>query len=224
MYGWAVNWQQVMRYGLLSSLRRGFGRLDRRILLAGYIYLITLFVSSGVMMSTIALHLRQRWGVDVTLNGVVIGVGSLAGMLLAMRALAGMLAGPVAGTLSDYLRDRWPVIRIGILLGVAGFSVLALLVDVWAVPTGVALVALSAGTLATALVALVGDLASPEQKGVTIGGLATAGDVGSAAGPFVAYALVVSLELRWLYLLCAVALASALLATVGQGKARLAKV
>ncbi len=215
---WASTWRQVLHDGPFGTIRQGLSHVDRRILLAGYIYLVTLFVGSGVMMSTIALYLGQRWGADITLNGVVIGVASLAGMLLAMRAFAGMLAGPLAGTLSDYLRDRWPVIRGGILLGVAGFLTLALFVDVWAVPTGVALVALSAGTLATALVALVGDLANAEQKGLTIGGIATAGDIGSAAGPFVAYALLATLDLRWIYLLCALALASTLLATVGQGK------
>ena len=215
---WASAWCQVPQSGLLGSIRWAVGLVDRRILLAGYIYSVALFVSSGVMMSTIALYLGQRWGTNVSLNGVAIGVSSLAGMLLAMRAFAGMLAGPLAGAFSDRLRDRWPVIRVGILLGAAGFVTLALLLQVWAVPAGVALVALSAGALATALAALMGDLAKADQKGRTIGGLATAGDIGSTAGPFVAYALLAILDLRWIYLLCALALASSLLATVGQGK------
>jgi MFS family permease len=86
------------------------------------------------------------------------------------------------------------------------------------VPLGVALVALSSGTLATSLAAIVGDLAKADQKGLTIGGLATAGDIGSAAGPLVAFALVAFLDLRWIYLLSALALASAMLVTVGKGR------
>ena len=48
-----------------------------------------------------------------------------------------------------------------------------------------------------------------------MGAMATAGDIGSATGPLVAYALASALDLRWVYLLCAVLLASCLLATLG---------
>jgi len=47
-----------------------------------------------------------------------------------------------------------------------------------------------------------------------MGIMATAGDMGSATGPLVAYALASFLALRWVYLLCAGLLALALLATV----------
>jgi MFS family permease len=211
-------WQKGLRDGLSGILRSPMAQADLRILRAGCIYLVTLFVSSGIMMSTLSLYLRQRMGESISLNGVVVGVASLAGIMLAIRALAGMLAGPLSGTVSDFLPSRWPVIRGGILLGVAGFAVLAMPVRVWAAAVGVVLVALSAGALATALYAVVGDLAIPAQKGRTMGALATAGDIGSATGPFVAYALIATLDLRWVYLLCALALALALLATVGRGK------
>ena len=190
-------------------------RVDRRILLAGYIYLVTFFVSNGVLMSTISLYLGQRWGESISLNGVAIGVSSLAGVLLALRALLGIVAGPAAGILSDRLGDRWPVARGGILLGVSGFLILSLLPSIWAVPGGVVLVSLSAGSLIAVLAALVGDLAANDRPGITMGGLATAGDIGSATGPLLAYALATILDLRQIYLLCAVALASGLLATVG---------
>jgi MFS family permease len=190
-------------------------RVDRRILLAGYIYLVTFFVSNGVLMSTISLYLGRRWGESISLNGVAIGVSSLAGVLLALRALLGIVAGPAAGILSDRLGDRWPVARGGILLGVSGFLILSLLPSIWAVPGGVVLVSLSAGSLIAVLAALVGDLAANDRPGITMGGLATAGDIGSATGPLLAYALATILDLRQIYLLCAVALASGLLATVG---------
>ena len=83
-------------------------------------------------------------------------------------------------------------------------------------PAGVALVALGAGALITVLPALVGDLAATGRRGITIGGLATAGDIGSATGPLVAYALALVLDLPWIYLLCAIALTTGLLATIGQ--------
>jgi DHA1 family inner membrane transport protein len=190
---------------------------DRRMLLAAMIYLVTFFVNGGVLMSTVGLYLGQRWGTSVSLAGVVIGVASLAGVMLALRALLGVVAGPVAGALSDRLPSRWPVVCGGLLLGVVGFLTLALPSGVWTVVLGVALVALSAAGLLTALAAIVGDMARSDRPGTTMGALATAGDIGSATGPLVAYALAAAFDLRWVYLLCAVLLALALVATLFKG-------
>jgi MFS family permease len=211
-------WGVVQRQRL-AGLAAAWRQVDRRILLAAYIYLVTFFVNGGVLMSTISLYLGQRWGASISRNGVVIGVASLAGLMLALRALLGMLAGPLAGVASDRLHNRWPVVRIGLLLGMAGFGLLALPGGLWTILIGVALVALSAGGLITALYALVGDLATKERQGITIGGLATAGDIGSATGPLVAYALAAVFDLRWVYLLCVVVMASGLIATLGQRRA-----
>ena len=192
-------------------------RLDWRILAASYIYLVVLFVNSGVLMSTISLYLEQRWGATIPIGARAIGVASLGGILLAVRSALGIVAGPVAGIVSDRVGNRWPIVRGGLLLGSAGFIVLALLASVGSVPVGVALISLSAGALAATVTALVGDLAEGDRQSLTMGGLATAGDIGSALGPVFAFALAVVLDLRWVYLVCAVALISGLLATLGQG-------
>jgi MFS family permease len=204
----------------LATLLGVWRHVDRQTVQAGYVYLVTLFVSAGVLVSTIGLYLGERWGTDVTLGSRAIGVASLTGMMLALRAVLGVLAGPPAGLLSDRLHDRWPVVRGAILLGTGGFLILGLSDGVWAVPAGVATVSLAAGALITVLAALVGDRARGKRQGVTMGGLATAGDIGAATGPLLAYALVVWLDLRWVYLLCAVVLVSALIATVGHRTTR----
>lgn len=67
---------------------------------------------------------------------------------------------------------------------------------------GVALGAVSGGAALATLAACVGDLAPPGRQGVVMGAYATAGDVGSMAGPFLAFALLSVVELRWVYLLC----------------------
>ena len=206
-----IGW--VKPADLVGVLRR----VDWRILAASIIYLVVLFVNSGVLMSTISLYLEQRWGTTVTMGARAIGVASLGGLLLALRSAVGIFAGPVAGLLSDRIGDRWPVVRVGLLLGSAGFVTLAFLASVGAVPLGVALISLSAGALATSLTALVGDLAERRRQSLTMGGLATAGDIGSALGPVFAYGLAVALDLRWVYLACALALSMGLLATLGQG-------
>jgi MFS family permease len=89
----------------------------------------------------------------------------------------------------------------------------------WAVPLGVILVSLCTGTLVTVVAALIGDWAVPSRQGLAVGALATAGDIGAAAGPLLAYPLAVVFDLRWVYLLCALALGSGLLVTLGRRSA-----
>ena len=201
----------------LSDLLGTLKRIDWRILSASYIYLVVLFVNSGVLMSTISLYLERRWGASIPIGATTIGVASLGGLLLALRSALGIVAGPVAGIVSDRIGDRWPVVRGGLLLGSVGFVVLALLASIGAVPVGVALISLSAGALAASVTALVGDLAEKRRQSLTMGGLATAGDIGSALGPVFAYGLAVAFDLRWVYFACALALGSGLLVTIGQG-------
>lgn len=177
-----------------------------------YIYLMTFFASNGVVMSTISLYLKQNFGHEILLGNAVVGVASLGGLLLAMRSLIGMMAGPISGHLSDRGGNRWPLVQGGIITGGIGFAILIVGRNIWTVPLGVALIALSTGALLTNLAALTGDLAASDRQGRAIGGLATAGDVGSAAGPLLAYALVSLIDLRWVYLLCSLAFASSLLA------------
>ncbi len=208
--GGDATWPRISLSGAVRTLRD----LDRQLLLAAYLYFAVFFVSNGVLMSTISLFLGQHWGSGIRVDGVFVGVASLAGVLLALRALLGIVSGPLAGIISDRLQSRWPVARFGIMLGIAGFVVLVLQAGLLSLSAGVSLVSLSSGALIAVVAAIVGDLALRSQRGVSIGGLATAGDIGSALGPLVAYGLALLLDLRWVYLGCAALLATGLLATL----------
>jgi len=72
-----------------------------------------------------------------------------------------------------------------------------------AILAGIALAAAASGGIQTLTTALTGDLVSQEQRGRAIGLLHTAGDLGSAIGPPVAYALLPWLTLAGVYGLCA---------------------
>ncbi len=205
---------------MFTELAGALRQMDRRLLLVGFLYFMIFFVSNGILMSTISLYLGQQWGSTIRLAAVTVGVASLAGVMLALRASLGIVAGPLSGALSDWLGDRWPVVRVSILVGAAGFLCLALVSGLWAVPVGVGLVSISAGGLMAVLVALVGDLVTGQRQGITVGSLAAAGDLGSASGPLLAYALAVSMDLRLVYLFCAAALAVGLFATIGQRSGR----
>ena len=63
--------------------------------------------------------------------------------------------------------------------------------------------AVSAGAALAALAAYVGDATPPGKQGVIMGAYAAAGDIGSTAGPVLAFALVSVMDVRWVYAFCA---------------------
>jgi MFS transporter, DHA1 family, multidrug resistance protein len=215
--------QQLDRNGHRSrpSVARLFGmvqRMDRQMWAVAFLSLSIFLVSNGVLMSTISLYLAQRWGTSISLGSLTVGVSSVAGAMLSMRAALGVVSGPVAGTVSDRLRDRWPVVVVAILIALSGFAILTQPVSVLLAFAAVMLVASGAGALIAVLAALVGDRVAGDRPGVAMGALATAGDIGSAIGPLVGYALAVRLDLRWVYLLCAAILGAGLAIALRQGQ------
>ncbi|HID62733.1 MAG TPA: MFS transporter [Anaerolineae bacterium] len=167
-----------------------------------WLFLITQFAGEGVVFSTISLLLRQRFGQNVALGSLMLGVASASGALLALRSLLASAVGPLAGHLSDTYTGRWPVIVGSLVAGIVGFGLLAFAASPGAIVLGVALGAASGGAALATLAAQVGDLTPPGREGVVMGAYATAGDVGSMAGPFLAFALLLVVDLRWIYLLC----------------------
>jgi MFS family permease len=205
----------------LQDLPRATREVDREVLRARYAYFLVYFVNSGILMSTLSLYVQDRWGTGIPLGGQVLGVATAAGVMLAIRPIAAMVAGPLAGVLSDRLqgsgwrglgsRGRWPVIGLGLLMGIIGFLLLGMRPDLGLSVLGIALVAAGAGASIACIAALSGDLAQRARPGAAMGSMAAAGDIGSAAGPLVAYALLPRMGLSYLYLLCAVVMVSGLL-------------
>jgi MFS family permease len=79
----------------------------------------------------------------------------------------------------------------------------------------------SVGSVQALVTALTGDLVGQAQRGRAVGLLHTVGDLGSAMGPPVAYALIPWIELQGVYLLCAGLFAAGLaLALLFQLRAR----
>jgi MFS family permease len=180
-------------------------RAKRGLLTAAGLFLIIQFAGEGLVLSTASLLLQQRFGSRITLGSLALGVASAGGILLALRSLLASAIGPPAGHLSDGQTGRWPVIAGSLALGMLGFGLLASASSLWLVVLGVAVGAISTGAVAAALTAYVGDLTPPGRQGVVMGAYATAGDLGSTAGPFLAFALLATLDLRWVYWLCTLA-------------------
>ncbi len=162
-------------------------------------------------MSTLNLLLAERFGEQIALGTVLLGVATATGILSALRSLIAGAAGPAAGLLSDRRSDRSLLMASSLIVGIGSFGLLAIAQSLPLVILAVGLSAVSAGAGLAALTAAVGDLAPAVRRGVVIGAYATAGDIGAAAGPFLAYALVAAIPLSWLYLICALAFCTGLL-------------
>lgn len=164
------------------------------------------FALSGVVSATLGL-LVQRYVQDA---GVAVGAASLTGVLMAGRTVFSMTAAPMVGILSDRVGDRWTILTWSAAAGTAGLTLLA-----WSIPigvlAGVLTLAVSKGAIQSLVMALIGDTASQGQQGRALGMLNTVGDLGSAIGPSVAYALLPWIGLQGVYLLCAVLFAMGLI-------------
>jgi MFS family permease len=190
-------------------------RAHRSLALVAGLYLITQLAGEGVVLSTVSLLLQQRFGPVVSVGGLVLGVASAGGLLLALRSLLAGAVGPLAGHLSDARpgrtrSGRWSVVVASLVVGASAFGLLSCAAawraaSLGSIVLGVVLSAFSGGAGLATLAAQVGDLAPPGREGAAMGAYAAAGDVGSMAGPFLAFALVSVVGLQSVYLLCALA-------------------
>lgn len=159
---------------------------------------INRFVFAGVLAATMALLVQDQ----LSITNLTIGVATLTGVLMAGRTVLSVIAAPLAGTLSDRLGNRWKVTLGGLLIGAVSMSLLS-----WSSPAsilvGVLLGAVASGSVQALSTALTGDLVTRSRRGRAIGLLYTAGDLGSAAGPAVAYTLLLSIGLSGVYLISA---------------------
>ena len=167
--------------------------------------LIFQFVGEGIALSTLNLLMAERLGNSIDLGSVALGVASATGILSALRSMIAGAAGPAAGLISDRRNERSLVMAGSLVLGIGSFTLLAAARSLPLIVAAVALSAVSAGAGMAGLTASVGDYAPSRRRGMAIGAYATAGDIGAAAGPFLAYALALVIPLSWLYLICAVA-------------------
>ena len=192
--------------GTLADLRR----LDSRLLAPAYVCFVTHFAGSGVVMATLGIYLKIL-ATEPGSGAWLMPVASLTGILLAVRRLASMVITPIAGHLMDRFGDRRLVAATGVLVLLAGLVVLVGGRGLAVVVAGVVLAAVGEGFSQPAVVVWTGDGAPPHLRGVVMGGLSTAGDLGAALGPLVGYALLETSGLRSAYSLCAALTVSALL-------------
>jgi MFS family permease len=167
--------------GWKEALRTERGR---RLLLAGSIH--TLF--EGILIATASLFLARRLGNFGFLSGLGIRIGTIAGLLLALRWTSDILFAPGIGWMSDRLGQvRSLVVLVCVLLvslmGAVNFSGPLLVLCL-------AFLFVSSAGLNVTLNAQANALSTQrERPHIYLGVYATAIDGGAAVGPLLAYSI-----------------------------------
>lgn len=166
------------------------------------LYSANRLVLAGIFSSTFGLFLLEQIGDQVHVAGRSLGVATLTGLGLGLSKFVSMASAPVVGGLSDRVGNRWRIAAGGLAPGVAGFSLLAIGSPLTTL-VGLPLTAVTGGSNQGLSTALIGDLDGVGQRSRRLGLLFTVGDLASAVGPPLAYALIPLLGIRGVYLLSA---------------------
>lgn len=153
-------------------------------------------VVAGVVTSTLGLLIQN-------LRGDAYGVASLTGGLLAARTLISLASAGIFGEWSDRIGSRWGLLATSLAMGAIGILVFAI-PDWVAFLFGALIGAIASGSIQSLATALVGDLSTAADRGRSLGIFNTAGDLGSAIGPLVAFALLPITGLGAVFVACAV--------------------
>lgn len=166
------------------------------------LYSANRLVLAGIFSSTFGLFLLEQIGDQVHIAGRSLGIATLTGLGLGLSKFVSMASAPVVGGLSDRVGSRWRIAAAGLAPGVAGFSLLAIGSPLTTL-VGLPLTAVTGGSNQGLSTALIGDLDGVGQRSRRLGLLFTVGDLASAVGPPLAYALIPLLGIRGVYLLSA---------------------
>ena len=155
-------------------------------------------VVSGILISTFGLFVVESFGDPAILIGRTFGVATLTGIALSANSLTSMVVAPISGRISDGLRNRWIVAAVGLVIGLVGY-VLFVIAPAAVALLGIPLVAVAGASNQSMAIALNGEMADAGQHGRRLGILFTAGDLASAIGPPLAFALIPFINIRGIY-------------------------
>lgn len=155
-------------------------------------------LAAGLVISTLGYLLRVRVGDGTHVLGLLVGVATLTGAVLAGRWVLELFVAPLAGALADRIgRPRAALAVTAVAL--AGLALLGYGADLGALLLGGMLAFIGGSALVPVLEAAAGDLAPAAKRASAMSRYATWWDLGSACGPALGYALVTTLGLPFVY-------------------------
>ena len=170
-------------------------------------------VIAGILISTFGLYLLEELGDSIQIAGRTYGVATLTGIVLGSATLISMFSAPLSGTISDRIKNRWRTASGGLIPGITGLGFLAIGSPITMV-LGVPLIAATSGSNQGLSTTLVGEIGRIDKRSQRLGMLFTVGDLASALGPMLAYALIPLIQIKGVYILAASLYASVLLLTL----------
>ena len=143
----------------------------------------------GMIGAIMTLVFQEKIGEALLLGALLLPLTTLSGLASFTNHLLSMFSSPLSGILSDRLGDRWRLILFALLLGSASLA-FAARAEGLLVIAGILPGAITTSILMTQTTALVGDLVPHARQPRVLGLLSTLGDLGSATGPLLAFALI----------------------------------
>ena len=178
---------------------------DPKLLTVGIGGLAGMLVFSGLLTASLGFYFDARFGDEIGVFGLAIGVASFTGIALAIRFAFDLLLGPATGRLSDRL-GRTPVIVTAFVFEAVGLLLLAASLPLAGVLPAMLLAFLSSTALIVLLHARAGDLAPAARRAAVLSIYATFLDLGAALGPLVGLSVGTLGALRWAFVAGAVLL------------------
>jgi ACDE family multidrug resistance protein len=160
---------------------------DSRLLAVGALNLVLSFSAGGMVLTTLALLVRER---HLALLGS--NEQGTSGLLMGCMVIVDVATTPLAGRLGDRWRAHARVAMASVVVLVPGLALIGLSPGVAGVITGIVLVGVGAAGLGPSLLVMMGALVPRERRGTGAGLLQLCGDVGGMLGPLVGTALFAS--------------------------------
>lgn len=161
-------------------------------------YFAVRLTTAGILASTTILWLSLYFEGGLTAAGVPLKLATLTGLFVAVRTLTSVGGAPLAGWLSDRLGRRWGLIALVLFLGSLGLAGMTAAQFTLAA-VGALTVALAGPGVQSLVPALIGDRIESTRRSKALGIVFSVGDLGSAIGPPLAFALLPLIELRGVY-------------------------
>ncbi|MFQ5420265.1 MAG: MFS transporter [Anaerolineae bacterium] len=178
---WRGKWSR------LQELLAGFRQRPQLMSAVGLLS-VNRIVIAGMFISTVSVLIASLLGNSVMVDGRTIGVSSITGAVLAVNTLFSVIFTPTFGAVSDRLGSRWRVAVWGLAAGVIGFGLLWR-ASPWFFLLAFPLTAVASSSNQGLSTALVGDFSAEVERGRILGVMFTMGDMGSALGPPLAFAI-----------------------------------
>jgi MFS family permease len=151
---------------------------EPRLAALGALNFASSFSAGGLVLTTLALVVQAR-------RMTVLGLGEqeMSGGLMGVMVLASAVATLTMTRLAASPRANTRIALVGVILLALGLLVVGLAPGVAGIVVGLVIMGLGGGALGAALLALVGELVDPSQRGAGVGLQQLCGDVGGSLGP-----------------------------------------